>query len=244
MSVYDGQNFLEEAMDSLLGQKFRNFEILVIDDGSEDSSWKILERYSQLDKRVKLFRNNENIGLTKSLNFLLGKAKGEFIARMDADDISIQDRFLEEYKYLKKNKDIFLIGTGAYNINEKGLIFSQFEPLTTYEKIAKTLSWENCIYHPSIMFRNEGYKYREKFVFSQDYDFYLVMLSIGKKMSNLEIPLLKYRINSSSISNKNREAQQLLLIKLNYFISKEVFLQIMKMIMIILTQIHYLNKFK
>lgn len=209
MSVYNSENFIEEAMDSLLGQKFRDMEILVVDDASEDSSLRILERYTKLDKRVKLFKNNENKGLTKSLNFLLEKAKGEFIARMDADDISLPERLYEEYNYLKKNRDIFLIGTGAYNINEKGIILFKSEPLTTSEEIAETLPSGNCIYHPSIMFRNEGYQYREKFIFSQDYDFYLTLLSIGKKLSNLETHLVKYRVNSSSISNKKGYLQQL-----------------------------------
>lgn len=209
MSVYNGQGYLEESVESILNQSFRDFEFLIVDDNSEDSSFPIIERYSNLDKRVKVFRNKENIGLTKSLNFLLDKAQGDYIARMDSDDVSLPDRILKQHNFLERHKDIFLVGTGAFNINEKGIILSQSEPLTTSSKVSKRLPIGNCIYHPSIMFRNKKLRYREKFMFSQDYDLYLNLLSLGEKIANVNEPLLKYRINSKSISNQRHKAQEL-----------------------------------
>lgn len=209
MSMYNEEAYLEESVESILNQSFKDFEFLIIDDRSEDSSIPIVARYSNFDKRVKVFRNKEHIGLTQSLNILLDKARGEYIARMDADDISLPDRIFKQYDFLESHKDVILIGTGAFNINEKGIILSQSDPLTTPGEVAKRLPIGNCIYHPSIMFRNKKLRYREKFMFSQDYDLYLNLLSLGEKIANVNEPLLKYRINSKSISNQRHKAQEL-----------------------------------
>lgn len=209
MSVFNREQYLEESIESILNQSFEDFEFLIIDDNSEDSSYSIIKSYSIRDKRVKVFRNQENIGLTGSLNFLIDRALGNYIARIDSDDISLPDRILKQFDFLENHKDIFLVGTGAYNINEKGIILAQPEPVTAPSEIAKMLPINNCIYHPSIMFRNKNVRYRGKFTFSQDYDLYLVLLSLGKKLSNIEEPLIKYRINSESISIQKSMAQDL-----------------------------------
>lgn len=204
MSVFNDEENLEESIESVLEQNFKDFEFLIVDDCSRDSSYEILKYYKSRDNRIKLFKNKDNLGLTKSLNFLLSKAKGKYIARMDSDDICLKDRIKKQYRFLERNMDIFLIGGGSYNINYKGLIVSKFEPPTGYKEIKKELPIKNCIYHPTIMFRNMGYEYREKFIYSQDYDFYLNLLSRGKKLRNFKEPLIKYRLNPKSITyNEN-----------------------------------------
>ena len=207
MSVHNGEEYLKESLESILRQTFTNFEFLIIDDSSTDKTSQILQRYQNKDKRVRIFTNQENLGLTKSLNILLKKTRGKYIARMDADDISLPDRLLKQYLFLEEHKDIFLVGTGAYNIDEKGSVLSISEPLTTWREVEKRLPIENCIYHPSIMFRNKGYMYRDKFVYAQDYDFYLNVLTRGEKLTNLSDHLIKYRIVKTSISIQNKKAQ-------------------------------------
>ena len=207
MSVYNGEKYLKESLESILRQTFTDFEFLIIDDSSTDKTSQILQRYQNKDKRVRVFTNQENLGLTKSLNILLRKTRGKYIARMDADDISLPDRLLKQYLFLEDHKNIFLVGTGVYNIDEEGSVLSISEPPTTWREVEERLPLGNCIYHPSIMFRNKGYMYRDKFIYAQDYDFYLNALTKGEKLTNMSDHLVKYRVVKTSISNKNKEAQ-------------------------------------
>ena len=207
MSVYNGEKYLKESLESILRQTFTDFEFLIIDDSSTDKTLQILQQYQNKDKRVRIFTNQENLGLTKSLNILLRKTRGKYIARMDADDISLPDRLLKQYLFLEEHKDIFLVGTGAYIIDEKGSVLSISEPLTKWREVEKRLPLRNCIYHPSIMFRNKGYMYRDKFIYAQDYDFYLNALTKGEKLTNMSDHLVKYRVVKTSISIQNKKAQ-------------------------------------
>lgn len=216
MSVYNSEKFLREAMDSILNQSFKDFEFLIINDGSTDKTAKILQSFH--DPRINIINNKVNIGLTKSLNKGLKIAKGEYIARQDADDVSVSNRLDKQYNYLEKHRQIFLVGSGAYNIDEKGKIETIWNPLTSSELIKKTLYKNNCIYHPTIMFRNEeNIFYREKFIYTQDYDFYLILLSKGKKLNNIKEPIIKYRINPEGISWVNKTKQKLFEIKAKEF---------------------------
>ncbi len=109
MSVYNGEKYLREAIDSILNQTFKDFEFLIIDDGSTDSSADIIRSYT--DFRIRLIQNEKNIGLTRSLNKGLKLAKGEYIARMDVDDISLPIRFEKQVSFLDKYEDVKLVGS-------------------------------------------------------------------------------------------------------------------------------------
>lgn len=208
MSVYNGEKYLSEAVESILNQTFKDFEFLIINDASTDNTRKILKSYK--DSRIKIITNKKNLGLTKSLNKGLEIAKGEYIARQDADDISAPERLDKQYHYLNIHQQIFLVGTGAYDIDEKGNIKTTREPLINPDLIKKTLYENNCLYHPSIMFRNEKDNfYREKFLYAQDYDFYLILLSKGKHLDNIQEPLIKYRINPEGVSWAKKSKQKL-----------------------------------
>lgn len=210
MSVYNSKRYLSESIESILNQTFKNFEFIIVDDGSTDDSLGIIKEFMKKDKRILLINNNSNIGLTKSLNKALKKAKGKYIARMDTDDVSMPERLEKQYNFLEKNEDVFLVGTGSINIDETGENTTTFNPIVSFEEIKKTLPYKNCIYHPSIMFRNEkGICYREKFVYSQDYDLYLRLLSNGKKLVNLPDKLIKYRCNPNAITQTKRGKQAL-----------------------------------
>jgi glycosyltransferase involved in cell wall biosynthesis len=209
MAVYNSEKFLNEAIESILNQAFKDFEFIIIDDCSTDNSLDIIKNYARQDKRIILIENKKNIGLTKSLNKGLKLAKGKYIARIDADDIALPERLEKQYNFLEKNPGIFLLGTGAYNIDENGNVKSIKKLLTNSDLIKKTLYYKNCIYHPTITFRNEGFLYREKIYYSQDYDFYLTMLSKRKRLINIPDILIKYRMGPRAVSFSQRAKQKL-----------------------------------
>ncbi|MCP8319033.1 MAG: glycosyltransferase, partial [Candidatus Methylarchaceae archaeon HK01B] len=118
MSVYNGEKYLREAIDSILNQTFKDFEFLIINDGSTDRTVEILRSYH--DSRIKIITNEKNMGLTKSLNKGLKIARSEYVARMDADDISYPRRLEVQYEYMKKNPDVGIVGSWNDVIDDKG----------------------------------------------------------------------------------------------------------------------------
>ena len=168
MSVYNGKRYLREAIDSILDQTFRDFEFLIINDGSTDSSSDIIRSYD--DSRIRLIENEKNIGLTRSLNKGLKLARGEYIARMDADDRSMPERLEKEILFLDKNKNVGLVGTYFLMVNKSGKVLSTFSPGTS--GLSEKLLEGNMFGHGSTMFRADciekvGY-YREEFRSAQD----------------------------------------------------------------------------
>ena len=209
MSTYNDEKFIWESIESILNQSFEDFEFIIINDCSKDNTSNIIKKYQEKDERIRVINNNKNIWLTKNLNKWLKLAKWKYIARMDADDIALKDRLKTQYEYLEKNKDIFLIWWWAEVIDEKWNFKYNYKPICWVKKVSRTLEKWNCIYHPTIMFRNEWFLYREKFVYTQDYDFYLTLLSAWKKIDNICDKLIKYRVNSNSISWTKNSKQRL-----------------------------------
>jgi glycosyltransferase involved in cell wall biosynthesis len=186
-------------------QSFTDFEYIIIFDNPADNKLaNFLRDFCSKEKRIKLFLNSQNIGLTKSLNKAIKKAKGEFIARLDAGDLSFPDRFKIQTDYLNKNKDVFLVGSSAIFIDESDNEMNRFYAESDIIKLKKILENKNRIIHSSIMFRNKDLYYREKFYLAQDYDFYLCRISEGKKIANIENFLIKFRVEENSLSQKKR----------------------------------------
>jgi len=217
MSVYNSDKYLSASITSILEQSFKNFEFIVINDASTDNSLKIITKFMKKDSRIFLENNDNNLGLTKSLNKGLKSARGKYIVRQDADDISLPRRLEKQYSYLVENGDYYLIGTGAYIIDESSTIQGIHQPIKGWNKIKRGLPKRNIIYHPSIMFKNNGISYRDKFVYSQDYDMYLRLLSQNKKMNNLDECLIMYRVVSTSITQSKVCQQRLFAEKAKQF---------------------------
>ncbi len=209
MSVYNARQFLDESIQGILSQTFKDFEFIIINDGSTDNSLNIIKNYAKQDKRIILIENKKNIGLTKSLNKGLRITRGKYIARIDADDIALPERLEKQYKYLEEHQDIFLIGGAALVIDKNEKEIKKYKPIVNENKLKRLLKERNAIYHPTIMFRNEGFLYREKFYYSQDYDFYLEMLSEEKRLVNISDFLIKYRMSSEAVSFSQRAKQKL-----------------------------------
>ena len=209
MSVYNGAKFLAEAIDSILAQTFTDFEFIVIDDASSDDSLHIINSYK--DARIIVLQNTKNIGLTKSLNIGIAKAKGKYIARMDADDISMPKRLEKQFGFMEEHLEFAFCGTRAKTINDVGKEISFFKPPTDSSKILALLIFKNCFFHSSLIIRTEKILrvsgYNENYKYAQDYKLYLELFKNKCYGINLKEQLLVYRVLNSNISHTNSDKQ-------------------------------------
>lgn len=202
MSVYNAEKYLSEAIESILNQTCRNFEYIIINDGSTDKSLEIIEKYNTLDDRIILI-NRENKGLITSLNEGIDLSKGKYIARMDADDISLPKRFEEQINFLEKNTDIGVCGTWVevFGENIKDTLWKM--PFID-EELKPRLLFSVTFAHPSVMMRKElidkySLKYKKQYKHAEDYNFWLDF-SKYTKFANIPQKLLRYRYLETSIS--------------------------------------------
>jgi glycosyltransferase involved in cell wall biosynthesis len=201
MPVYNAEKFLDENINAILNQSFDDFEFIIIDDESKDKSWGIIKRYAKKDKRIIALKNKKNMGCVNTRNKGIDIAKGEYIAIMDPDDVSLKNRLQIQVEYLDRHPDIYLIGGSAIVMDEEGNKLGVLLKYDNHIKIEKKLKETNCIIHPSVMHRNtREFFYREKFIISDDYDFLLRILSSNKKITNVPEFLIKYRINKGSFT--------------------------------------------
>jgi len=205
MSVYNSEQYLQESIDSILDQTFNDFEFIITDDCSTDGSFEIIKSYAMLDKRIKYFRNSENIGLTKSLNLMLDIAKGKYIARMDSDDISMPDRFSKQFDFMENNPEIGVLGT---NIRFFGNYNADSDLPTSNNDLKAELLFRDMIMHPTVMIRRSvmdenNLRYDEDFRISQDYDLWGRMIRFTE-FANMPEILLKYRFVDSNLTNSTK----------------------------------------
>lgn len=207
MSVFNAEKYLAESITSILKQSYTNFELLIIDDKSGDNTLEILTSFEKKDGRIKIIVNDTNKGLTKNLNHLLQIADGDYIARMDADDISINHRFEKQIEFFKFHPDIDILGSYSYNINEEGKVIGERKVPITNEEILKILPVLNPMTHPTVMFRRVAIEklhgYDEKYRTSQDYSLWFKAAGLGMRFYNIPEFLLKYRMNDKYLSRKS-----------------------------------------
>jgi len=208
ITVYNGERYLKEAIESILAQSFGNFELVIVDDGSTDDTSKILEHYKNKDSRIKTITHTTRMGQSKARNEGINNSSGEYIAILDADDISLPYRLEEQVKFMESHKEIGLVGSAAYEIDEKGNILGVIPVIECNKDIQKELLVRNCFVHSSIMFRREIFRkiggYREEFIVAEDYDF-ILRIAENYKVHNLKRILVKRRVNLQGISiAKNR----------------------------------------
>lgn len=230
MPVFNAENYLTDCMKSILNQTYDNFEFIIIDDNSTDNSTNIITSFN--DPRIKLKRKNKRSGYVDSLNYGVSIAKGSYIARMDADDISISTRFEKQVSFLKSHAEVCAIATKISMINENniGIGLWKNDSLTTSDSdIIKYLPGGNCLAHPSMMIRKEifrNYKYDIDQYGSEDWDLWLTLISDGYKISKLNEVLLLYRKNSNSVSalidNKTGVKKKAINVQKKYLIKRVV----------------------
>ena len=207
MSVYNAENTISEAVNSILAQTYKNFEFFIINDGSTDQTKAKLNKFS--DTRIRIIDQN-NIGLTRSLNRGLSLASGVFIARQDADDISFKQRFEMQLDEFSSNPDLVLLGSNAIDKYESGTknYWGYFSDL----QIEKKILFSTPFPHSSVMIRRSALGkvgfYDEKMATSQDLELWMRLSKVGE-ISMISVPLITRSINPNSISHK-RPLRQLL----------------------------------
>lgn len=213
MPVYNGEKFLTEAISSILNQTFTDFEFIIINDGSIDSSEKIINSFD--DNRIVYIKNEKNEGIVSSLNKGLKIARGKYIARMDADDIAVNNRFEKQFYAMEKDKTIDVLGTGTEIFGE-GIKTYQVKPKLSPKKLKAELLFSPCVCHPSVMIRKEtldkySIMYKEEFKGAEDFELWWQIASIGK-ICVLPDVLHCYRIHGNQVTqNKDNKYRNLLL---------------------------------
>ncbi len=211
MCVYNDEDYIREAVDSILNQTFRDFEFIIVNDGSTDRTPEILRSYD--DSRIILLDNEKNIGISGSMNRGLKIARGEYIAHLGGDDISLPERLEKQVRFLDENPDIGFISSSAILIDKNGKEIKQ-SILATEDKELRSRIVERkdtTFWHTSNMIRQEVIRkvggYREWFRYATDYDLWLRMLE-HCNASNIAKPLCKVRIVSNSVSTGKKQEQR------------------------------------
>jgi len=207
MPVYNAEEYLKQAIESILNQTFTNFEFLIINDCSTDSSFEIIKSYD--DNRIRLVHNEKRLNLTGSLNKGIDLAKGKYIARMDADDISLPQRLQKQYEFMESNHEIGICGTWVQSFGLENAI-AKYQTKDIYIKLKMLHESHFC--HPSVIIRTTILKqhnlyYNPNDPSAGDYEFWCRALK-HTKFANIPEILLKYRKSKTSISATEYEIQK------------------------------------
>ncbi|MEM9162576.1 MAG: glycosyltransferase [Cyanobacteria bacterium P01_F01_bin.4] len=232
MSVYNGEHYLRASIDSILFQSFKDFEFLIINDGSADSTLEIINTYD--DSRIRLINNECNLGLTKSLNKGLKLARGKLIARQDGDDISEPDRLAKQVSFLEAHPKVALVGSWYKNIDPQGNLIGAYELPCESAQNRWEMLFCNPFIHSAVMFRKRpvacwigSYLYDEAFVYAQDYALW-GRIACRRKVANIGEYLVRLRLNPASMTNTygetvDDEPRQIKLNHIKVFLSKKDF---------------------
>ncbi len=209
LPVYNAENYLYDSINSIINQSYKNLEIIIINDGSTDNSLSILKKFN--DSRIRLI-SRENKGLIHSLNEGLSLANGNYIARMDADDIARSDRIEIQLKFLLENKNFSVVGSYANIIDEHGINIGIKKKTSSNITIKTICFFGSPFIHPTVMFNKalikEQLYYSNEFIHAEDYELWARLVVCKKfKFHNIKDTLLDYRIVSTSVSRKY-EVQQ------------------------------------
>ena len=212
MPVYNEERYLDNSIKSILKQTYQNLELLIINDNSNDNTLKVAQKYTS-DPRVRIFTVKKKIGIAKCLNFGIKKSNGFYIARMDADDWSYEDRFEKQVNFLEQNPQIGVLG-GAIEVMDESLSNIHFKRDYFQEdsNLKDLIFRQSPFAHPCLIFRREVVAdniYNEKFSPTEDYDLYF-RIGNDYKFANLKDIILKYRLSSTQASNLEAKRQQLL----------------------------------
>ncbi|HQI02387.1 MAG TPA: glycosyltransferase family A protein [Deltaproteobacteria bacterium] len=209
MPVCNGQTYVREAMDSVIAQTYQDWEFLIVDDGSTDDTPRILNEYRRRDNRIRIVRNPGNMGISMSLNTGISLSSGKFIARMDADDISLPERIGKQVNFLDRHPSVGVCGTWVQPMGgkkDRAVLYPR-----THDSIVCTHLFNPAIAHPSVMMRREtlekhGLSYSTQFPYAQDYEFW-VRCSHHTRLANIDEVLLILRQHENKISEKKKQDQ-------------------------------------
>jgi glycosyltransferase involved in cell wall biosynthesis len=208
MPVYNGSRYLEEAIESILVQTFTAFEFIIINDGSTDDSKEKILRF--IDKRIVFLDHNENKGITFSLNEGIDIAKGKYILRMDADDVSLPERLEKQFAFMEAHMDVGAAGCFYYLL--QGVKHKKIIPFTESEVLRTILLFNACLCHPATIIRKElltehNLRYSVDYPHAEDYDLW-IQLSKFSKLTNVQEILFKYRDHSQQVTKVHNPKQK------------------------------------
>jgi glycosyltransferase involved in cell wall biosynthesis len=215
--VYNAGQFVRETLDTVLAQTFPDFECIAIDDGSKDGSLSILRNYAARDDRIRVV-TRPNRGLVATLNEEIDLARGEFLARLDADDLCDPRRLELQVNRMRQEPDLVALGSGAWAIDERGRLLGDYSnPTTTHDQIeAAHLQGHSSIHHPAAMLRASAVRqvggYRE-LVPCEDFDLWLRLAEIGR-LANLPDRLISKRLMIGGLVGTNRERHDRVLLQI------------------------------
>lgn len=210
MPVYNAARYLREALESVLSQTYRDFELLVIDDASTDASADLVGSFH--DPRIRLLRNDSNLGVARTLNRGAQLARGRYLARMDADDVCLPERLKRQVEYLELHPEVEVLGTRVELIGADGGeigVWQADREAVTAEEIRSRLPQGNCLAHPSVMMRRElllCHPYHEKVPYAQDYELWLRLAAHGCRIEKLDQVLLRHRVHQGSVTFKSNRS--------------------------------------
>ncbi|EEV49867.1 glycosyltransferase family 2 protein [Enterococcus faecium] len=208
MSVRNSSKELDSAIESILEQTYKNIEFIICNDGSEDDTENKLNKWEKKDKRIRLIKNSKNMGLAYSLNRCIEIAKGDYIARMDADDFSYPERLFKQKKFLDENLKYSFCSSNIDVFDGEKITLKNRKSILIPEK--KDLVKQSCFVHPATMFRSEfikcvgKYRVSKETTRAEDYDLFMRAYSMGHIGANINEPLLRYKMNLTDVKNKRR----------------------------------------
>ena len=198
MPSYNATDTIERAILSVFAQTFSDWELIVVDDCSDDKSYEFVSQFEH--PNLVILRTKSNLGPAGARNVAIRRAKGKFIAILDADDVMLSTRLEKQVKFLRANKDVFLVFSGSYVMDESGRTVAKMKALA--RGFEKTLRYFNPIVHASVMFRNDGTLYDQTFRLCEDYEFYVRAVSEGKKIASMKDFLVRYTEHEYSKQKK------------------------------------------
>lgn len=213
MSIYkEPVEWLRQSIDSILNQTFTDFEFIIVCDNPEHTeAVSLLKKNVEEDRRIILLWNEENIGLTKSLNKGLQIARGKYVARMDADDISDCRRLQIQYDFLEANPDITICGTGRKVLAGNKKSKKRYNTYLKHNEILSVFMLISAFLHPSVMFRRDiierGMRYDESAECAEDFDLWERMMECGCQFANINQPLISYRESDQQVSRRRKSTQ-------------------------------------
>jgi glycosyltransferase involved in cell wall biosynthesis len=208
MPVYNGAAYLKESIQSVLNQTYPHFELVIVNDGSTDHSVEIINSFQ--DSRIKLFHNEQNMGLAYTENKCLDLCSSGFLAKLDCDDIMLPERLEKQYQYLLQHPKVGILGSAVETINEHGDKTGEWHYPASSELIPSILLFGNYLAHPAVMLRREALpavRYRAEYNPAEDYDLWVRMLQSGYNAYNLQEILTRYRLHAANISKTQKDVQ-------------------------------------
>lgn len=207
MPVYNAEKYVGQAIRSILNQTLKNFEFIIVDDSSTDSTWDIIRKFAQKSKRIKLFRNDKRMGVSITVKRAIEHARGDFIARMDADDISFPGRFEKQLSYLRQNRKTVAVGAQCLLINKRGRIIGEKVFPTSFDKIYEYIYRFVPLQQPTLMIAKKRLPrdfefYRDGMNSAEEVELIFKLFVYGK-VENLNEFLFKYRMHDKNTSLSN-----------------------------------------